>query len=253
MQARARGKPFIRQLVEAAGMFSLPHIKTSKLHPCTMFWLYAAKLWCLPKRAHTQTMHASAALARTQPAASLITTPPLSFPYPNRAHLAHEAVAVLGERHHRRRRAAALSVGDDGGLAALHGGDGAVGRAQVDADDLLFWERARCWNGWLTALDGLIADNDALSWLVSAAHKDHSGGCWRLRPTTTNSSNSHLLSPDRHSATAAALGDRRAAASCTAGRRGAGLLLVELHGFVCAFAALLLLVLGFVVWCELNG
>jgi hypothetical protein len=52
------------------------------------------------------------------------------------AHLAHETVAVLGEGHHGGRRAAALGVGHDGGLAALHRRGGAVGGAQVDADDL---------------------------------------------------------------------------------------------------------------------
>ena len=47
--------------------------------------------------------------------------------------LAHELLAAARESHHRRRCALALSVGDDGGLAALDGRDGAVGGAQVCA------------------------------------------------------------------------------------------------------------------------
>ena len=51
-------------------------------------------------------------------------------------HRADQAVARLGPRHNGRRRARPLGVGHNDGLAALHGGDGGVGRAQVDADDL---------------------------------------------------------------------------------------------------------------------
>jgi hypothetical protein len=57
------------------------------------------------------------------------------------SHLADEAVAVLGEGDDRGGGAAALGVCDDGGLAALHGRHGAVGGAQVHADDL--WEGGR--------------------------------------------------------------------------------------------------------------
>lgn len=52
------------------------------------------------------------------------------------AHLANQTVASLGEGHHGGGGAATLSVGDDGGLATLHGRDGAVGGAQVDTHHL---------------------------------------------------------------------------------------------------------------------
>ena len=54
-----------------------------------------------------------------------------------KTHRPDEPVARLGPGHHRRGGARALGVGHDDGLAALHGGDGRVGGAQVDADDLL--------------------------------------------------------------------------------------------------------------------
>jgi hypothetical protein len=63
------------------------------------------------------------------------------------AHLADQAVAGLGEGHHRWRGAAALGVGDDGGLAALHGSHGRVGGAQIDADDLQGAGSQACWSG----------------------------------------------------------------------------------------------------------
>jgi hypothetical protein len=50
--------------------------------------------------------------------------------------LSDEPFAVLGESDHRRRRARAFAVLDDLGLAAFHHGNAAVGRAQVDANDL---------------------------------------------------------------------------------------------------------------------
>ena len=49
--------------------------------------------------------------------------------------LADEALAGLGERHHRRRETSALGVRDHHGLAAFHDGDDGVGGAQIDADD----------------------------------------------------------------------------------------------------------------------
>lgn len=61
------------------------------------------------------------------------------------AHLAHEAVAGLGEGHHRGGGAAALCVGDDGGLAALHRCHCAVGGA------------CRGWGWHDTALSGAAA------------------------------------------------------------------------------------------------
>ena len=48
---------------------------------------------------------------------------------------AHQALAVVGECHHRRRGALALRVGDDHRLAALDNSDAAVCRTQVDSDD----------------------------------------------------------------------------------------------------------------------
>ena len=51
--------------------------------------------------------------------------------------LAHQALAVVGERHDRRRRARALRVRDDLRLSALQRGrDHRVRRAQIDADRL---------------------------------------------------------------------------------------------------------------------
>jgi hypothetical protein len=47
---------------------------------------------------------------------------------------AYEALAALREGDHRRRGATALTVGDDGRLAAFKHGHCTVGRAQVDAD-----------------------------------------------------------------------------------------------------------------------
>ena len=46
---------------------------------------------------------------------------------------ADEAIPAFGECHHRRGCAAAFSVGNYGRIAALHNGDYAVGRPQVDA------------------------------------------------------------------------------------------------------------------------
>ena len=51
-------------------------------------------------------------------------------------HLADEALAVLGEGHHRGGGAAAFRVGDDGGLGALHHGHTGIGGAQIDTDNL---------------------------------------------------------------------------------------------------------------------
>lgn len=51
--------------------------------------------------------------------------------------LAHEAVAGLGVRHDGGRGPRALCVGDDRGLAALHGGHRGIGGAKVDAYHLL--------------------------------------------------------------------------------------------------------------------
>jgi hypothetical protein len=53
------------------------------------------------------------------------------------SNLPHQALPGLGVRHHGRRGARALGVGDDGRLAALHGGDRGVGGAQVDPHHLL--------------------------------------------------------------------------------------------------------------------
>ena len=50
--------------------------------------------------------------------------------------LADEPLTVLGESDDRRRRARAFRILDDLRLAAFHDGDAAVGRAQVDPDDL---------------------------------------------------------------------------------------------------------------------
>ena len=52
------------------------------------------------------------------------------------ADLAHQPLALLGERDDRRRGPAALRVGDDDRLAAFHHRDDGVGRPQVDTDDL---------------------------------------------------------------------------------------------------------------------
>jgi len=52
------------------------------------------------------------------------------------SHLAHHALAVLGEGHHGRSGAVAFRVGDDDGVAALHDGHAGVGGTQVNADDL---------------------------------------------------------------------------------------------------------------------
>ena len=51
-------------------------------------------------------------------------------------HLAHHALAVLGERDHGRSGAVALCVGDDDGLAALHDRDAGICSTQVDTNDL---------------------------------------------------------------------------------------------------------------------
>ncbi len=52
------------------------------------------------------------------------------------AYLADEAVTGLGEGDDGGGGAATLSVGDDRGLAALHGRDSGVGGAQVDTHNL---------------------------------------------------------------------------------------------------------------------
>ena len=49
--------------------------------------------------------------------------------------LADQALAALGERDHRRGDAAALGVGDDDRLAALHDRDAGVRGSEIDADD----------------------------------------------------------------------------------------------------------------------
>ena len=51
-------------------------------------------------------------------------------------HLAHHALAVLGEGHDGGGGAVALGVGDDDGLAALHDGHAGVGCTKVDTNDL---------------------------------------------------------------------------------------------------------------------
>ena len=48
--------------------------------------------------------------------------------------LADHALAGLGERDDGRRCPAALCVGDDGGLAALHHGHTGIGGAEINAD-----------------------------------------------------------------------------------------------------------------------
>jgi len=50
-------------------------------------------------------------------------------------HLAHHALAVFGESHHRGGGAVTFRVGDDNGLAALHDGDARVSRTEIDTDD----------------------------------------------------------------------------------------------------------------------
>jgi hypothetical protein len=47
--------------------------------------------------------------------------------------LPHQSLTIFGESHHGGRSAPALAVGDNNGLAALHHGDAAVGRAQINA------------------------------------------------------------------------------------------------------------------------
>jgi hypothetical protein len=49
--------------------------------------------------------------------------------------LADEPLALVGKRDDRRGEPAALRVDQDLGLVALHDGDHAVGRAEVDAND----------------------------------------------------------------------------------------------------------------------
>ena len=51
-------------------------------------------------------------------------------------HLAHQALAVLGEGDDGRGGAGALGVRDDDGLAALHDGDAGIGGAQINTDNL---------------------------------------------------------------------------------------------------------------------
>src|SRR5690606_41142570 len=58
---------------------------------------------------------------------------------------ANDDLAILGEGDDRRRGAVALGVLDDLGVAAFHDGDAAVGRAEVDADDL-----AHCLAPWMS-------------------------------------------------------------------------------------------------------
>src|SRR5262249_41315994 len=48
-----------------------------------------------------------------------------------------EALAVLGDRDHRRRGLVAAAIGNDDGRSVLDHGHAAVGRAQIDPDDLL--------------------------------------------------------------------------------------------------------------------
>ena len=51
-------------------------------------------------------------------------------------HLAHHALAVLGEGHHGRGGAVSLRVGDDDGLAALHHSHTGVGGTKVNTNNL---------------------------------------------------------------------------------------------------------------------
>src|SRR6185369_10169562 len=50
--------------------------------------------------------------------------------------LAHQALAGLGERHHRGGGAAPLGVGDHHRLPALHHRHAGVGGPEIDSDDL---------------------------------------------------------------------------------------------------------------------
>jgi len=52
-------------------------------------------------------------------------------------YLAHQPLAVLGERNDGGGRPATLGVGNDDRVAALHDGHDRVGRPEVDPDDLL--------------------------------------------------------------------------------------------------------------------
>ena len=49
--------------------------------------------------------------------------------------LAHEALAILGERHHRGRGPRAFRVLDHLGLGPVHDGDAGIGGSEVDSDD----------------------------------------------------------------------------------------------------------------------
>src|SRR5690606_28833569 len=49
--------------------------------------------------------------------------------------LAYQEFAFPGPGHHRRGGAVAFGVGNNGGLAAFHDGNGRIGGAQVNADD----------------------------------------------------------------------------------------------------------------------
>ncbi len=74
--------------------------------------------------------------------------------------LAHQALAGLGERHHRRCGAPALFVGDDLGFATLHDRHDRIGSAKVDAYNLRHWKPASCWkSSYLKSLYSALITN----------------------------------------------------------------------------------------------
>ena len=72
-------------------------------------------------------------------------------------HLAHHALAGLGEGHHRGGGTVALRVGDDDALAALHDGYAGIGCTEIDTDDFRhgvcppeYMEKFFINKGWIT-------------------------------------------------------------------------------------------------------